>query len=512
MANEKKMIKTAVFMSGAVILSKIFGMLRDMLLASNYGTGNEAVAFETASRLPILIFDFVLGGVISAAFIPVFNELLVKKGKKEAQTFANKYINLILIITGAVAALGIAFSDTLVRFLAPELSSETLALASSLSKILFPMIIFTGLAFSFVGILQSFGEFNIPAIISLVSNGIMVLYYFTFNKTFGIYGLCLAMLCGWGMQAVIQIPKLCSFGYKYRPTLAFSDPYILQAIRAALPILVGTWTQPICSVINTRFASGLNDGRAVTAYGYANRLYIIIVGVFSFVATNLLFPYLSKAHASGEKEESKRLMISSIKILLWIVAPITAGIFVLSDPVISVVFGRGQFTASDVALTATALKYLSLGMVFMAVNEVLTKAFFARKNQKVPMISSVFAMAVNFVLVVLFAKKLGILAISLASCAAVAVNCLVNYYMLKREDKKLFAKGDVLDIFKCIVCSALMGAAVYFASMLLPEMNKYFSLFVLFLLGVLVYAVLCLVLRVEEMKFVTAFLKGKKND
>ncbi|MFR5889500.1 MAG: lipid II flippase MurJ [Lachnospiraceae bacterium] len=161
------MFSTAVLMAAIVIVAKALGLLRDILVANAYGMQSAAQAYEIASRLPIMIFDFVIGGVVSAAFIPIFSELLVKRSEKDAMRFANSYVNLIFVLTATMALFGILFSDSLVRFLAPEASSEVLSLASYLSKIMFPMIVFTGLAFSFVGILQSLGEFRIPALISL---------------------------------------------------------------------------------------------------------------------------------------------------------------------------------------------------------------------------------------------------------------------------------------------------------------------------------------------------------
>lgn len=283
------MFSTAVLMAAIVIVAKALGLLRDILVANAYGMQSAAQAYEIASRLPIMIFDFVIGGVVSAAFIPIFSELLVKRSEKDAMRFANSYVNLIFVLTATMALLGILFSDSLVRFLAPEASSEVLSLASYLSKIMFPMIVFTGLAFSFVGILQSLGEFRIPALISLVSNSIMVAYLFFLNSFFGIVGLAVAMLLGWASQALVQVPKLRSLGYRYSPVFDFASPEIKRSLKSALPILIGTWTQPICSLINTRYASGLDNGRAITALSYSNKLYIIIVGVFTFVATNLLF-------------------------------------------------------------------------------------------------------------------------------------------------------------------------------------------------------------------------------
>ena len=152
----KRIASTALIMVFVTLLAKVLGLLRDILLASTFGTGVSAAAYEAASRLPITLFDFALGGVVTAAFIPIFNELMVKEGRAKAFAFANKYFNLILIITIVICVCGMVFSYPLVSFLAPDASDAVKNLATPLSRIMFPMIVFTGIAYCYVGVLQSF--------------------------------------------------------------------------------------------------------------------------------------------------------------------------------------------------------------------------------------------------------------------------------------------------------------------------------------------------------------------
>lgn len=502
---------TAIFMVVATVCAKLLGMLRDVLLANGYGTTMSAVAFDTASRLPILIFDFVIGGVITASFIPVFNELLVKKGKDDALKFANLYVNVILVITLAISALGVLLASPLVTFLAPDISVETHALAVTLTRLMFPMIIFTGLAFSFVGILQSFGKFLLPAVISLVSNLIMVLYFLTLDSRFGIWGLSVAMVLGWAVQAVIQMPSAHSMGFRFKPTLRFCNPYLKKSLLMALPILVSTWVQPFCNLLNIRFASSIDGGSAITAIGYANRLYIVIVGVFSFVATNLLFPFLSKAEAQGEREESRRIANMSIRLLMLVILPITVGIFVLALPVCTLIYERGAFTAQDSQVTAQALACFTLGMPFYAVNEVYTKKFFSMQNTLYPMISALCAIAANFVSLYFLAPALGVRGIALSGTVAVAVNVLLNHILLAKSGERIVTAADTIELFKPGFASAVMGVAVYFVYTNQP-FGVLFGTALAVLTGIVVYGAVCLIVGQrdvrEALKKITG---GRKN-
>lgn len=499
-------------MAAAVFLSKVLGLFRDILLAKCYGTTIEAIAFDTGSRLPILIFDFLIGGVITAAFIPIFNEIMVKESKEKALRFADTYMTLIALITALIAVIGIAFAPILVSFLAPDISAEAKELAVSLTRIMFPMIMFTGIAFSYVGILQSLGEFRLPAIISLISNGVVVFYFLFLNKWFGIYGLSIFFVIGWMVQAFVQIPKAKKLGYVYHPGRDFSSPYLRSSLISAVPILISSCTQPICTLINTRFASAIENGRAITDISYANKLYIIVVGVFSFVATNLLFPKLSRASASGDKNDAKSLMVTSSKLLVFIIAPISAGFIVLANPFIKIMYERGAFTPDDTLLTAEALRCFAVGMIFMALNEVLTKAFFAAKDTRTPMFTAIVSMFVNFALVSFLAKAMGVGGIALSSSIATAVNCLINYFLLSKKENGIFVLHDFVNMIKCIICACVMGVCVYFVHSFTSRLNTIIDFGISVFCGVAVYAIAAIILRTDEISFVINTIKRGKNN
>ncbi len=496
---------------GIIILAaKGMGLVRDILIAGSYGTTAAAIAYETASKLPVTVFDLVLGGVVTSAFIPVYNSISVKEGKKEALAFAQSYVNFIFVITAVMTLLGGIFAPQLVSFMAPELDEVSRTLAAELTRIMFPMMIFCGMAFSFVGYLQSEGEYNIPALISLISNLIMVGYLLFLNQTFGITGLAVSMLIGWAAQAAVQIPSIRKHGFRFSIRAKLNTEPIRRAAKNTLPILIATWTSPICNLINTRLASGIEGGRAITALGYANRLYVIIVGVFSFVATNLLFPYFSRAAASGDRDESDRLIRTSVKTLTFIIAPISAGLMVLAKPFTSLIYERDTFTAADTLLTSEALRFYAVGMVFCAVNEVLTKAFFAEEKTKIPMISAICSMAFNIAVITLLGEKLGVGGIALVSGIAVLLNMAINGIIAKKTAILRPTAGDAWDIIKSLLSAAVMGSAVWGIHRLTAPMGDLLSLTLSILTGVAVYAILTLILRSEEMKMLKSIITKKR--
>lgn len=485
---------------GMIILAaKLMGLLRDSMVAGNYGTTTAAIAYETASKLPVTVFDLVLGGVVTSAFIPVYNSISVKEGKKEALSFAQSYLNFIIVITTALTVAGTVFAPALISFMAPELDEVSRVLAVELTRIMFPMVIFCGTAFSFVGYLQSEGEYNIPAVISLVSNLIMVGYLLFLNDTFGIRGLAAAMLIGWAAQAAVQFPSVRKHGFRFNIKAKLNTEPIRHAAKNTLPILIGTWTSPVCNLINTRIASGIEGGRAIAALGYANRLYTIIVGVFSFVATNLLFPYFSRAAASGKRDESNRLIRTSMKTLVFIIAPISAGIMVLAKPFTALIYENDSFTADDTLLTAEALRFYAVGMIFCALNEVLTKAFFAEEKAKIPMVSAIVSMVFNIGVIALFGEKLGVGGIALTSGIAVMLNMFINAFIAGKKAILIPTASDGLDLLKSVISAVIMGGAVYGVFHATESTGRICSFAVSVLAGIVVYAIATLVLRSEEM-------------
>ena len=316
----KTMLLTAGFMVFATFISKALGLARDSLMGAYFGAGIEADAFLAASKLPTTLFDMVIGGVISASFIPVFNEILTNKDRKTAEGFANKFITMIILITLIISALGIIFSEPLVEFMAPNFNAQTHDLAVRLTSIMFPMIIFTGIAFSFVGILQSFGEYNIPSIISLVSNIAIIIYLVLFGKRFGVTGLAVTMIISWSLQVLVQIPSLVKIKFRYRPDFKLRDKAIKSTILLAIPMLISTWVQPLYTLVNARFASHIEGAYSILEY--SNRLYLIVTGVFSFVVTNLIFPKLAKANAGDNRDEANALIIVSLKSVIMDITPL----------------------------------------------------------------------------------------------------------------------------------------------------------------------------------------------
>lgn len=507
------MLRTAGLMVAATLLAKILGMVRNSLIANFYGLGIEAQAYTTAMRLPTMLFDIVIGGVISAAFIPVFNEVWQKESKESAIKFAGKFITMILMICILITFFGILFSDKLIYFLAPEFPPAQHELSRELSNIMFPMIIFTGLAFSFVGILQSFGEYNIPSIISLVSNAAIILYFIIFRDKFGIKSLAVMMVVAWSLQVLVQIPSLIKFKFRFYPSFKLKDKNIIHTLALAGPMLITAWVQPLYSVVNMRIASGM-DG-AVVILDNANNIYVIVVGVFSFVVTNLIFPKLSRANVSDKADEAKKLIVTSLKAVCIVIIPLMAGFMILARPIVSIILERGQFTPEAAVMTGRALSCYSVGMVGLAVNEILSKYFFSMQDSKTPFFTAVTSMVCNIILAYTLSAAIGMSGLALAVACGSIINASLNYILLRRRCGKMLEKSDIISIVKIIISAVVMAVAVgvlyhFIKGYAAGLMGNLAVCAVCGAVGVIVYFASCMITGVSELKSVVKSIL-KKN-
>lgn len=423
-------------MFSAIFLAKVLGLVRNIVFARFYGTGFEATAFFTASRIPLQLLDMSLGAAISSTFIPIFNEFLQKKGKERAINFANNFLNIIMVISLILTILGIVFAPQVVEIIAPDLELNTKLLTIELIKILFPILFLTAVAYVFVGFLQSLDEFNIPAIISVVANGILIIYLAIFNNKYGIKGVAIAMLIGWATQILVQLPSAIKKGFKYKFVFNLKDEGIIKVVKLALPILISTWVQPINNLVNMRLAAGLENGEAVSALEYSYTLYLIIVGVFSYTLSNIIFPELSKLTADNNKEKTKQILNKSIKISLFFIIPMSVGIAFLSKDIIHVIYERGEFTANSTLLTSRALSFYAIGMIGYGIMEILNKAFYAIQDSKTPMIVSIVAILLNVILSIVFVKtKLGYAGLPLAASITSNVVAIIMTLIINNKLK-----------------------------------------------------------------------------
>lgn len=477
------------------LLGKVLGLWRDRLLVISYGTGMEANAFYTASRIPRVFFDSMFASAVALCLIPVFGKTLQKQGEKKAYDFAGNFISVLSAVTFVMTVVGIFFAPQLVELFATGYDSETKVLTISLTRVLFPTVFMTGIAFSFVGILQGREKFVIPALLSTVSNGIIILYFYLGNLSYGIYGLAVAYLIGWGAQAGMQIPSLRKLGYRYRPDFSVKSPEMKQVFALMLPVMVSTWVAPINLTVNTRFASTLYQGAGVSILEISTNLYLMIAGIFILSLTNVIFPRLSTQSADDFKET----MRETLHISLFFTLPMSLGLAVVAEPLIGLFYGGGAFGPEEIVLTGKALSWVSLGMVGFGVQNIISRGFFAKEDGKAPLVAGLCSVFLNLILCVLLVEVWAVEGLAIASALSSTVYGLVLLFALEKKEKGILIPSLGKDFLKMLFSAMAMAVIAKYVLAFSLGYGKVIALCLTAVFGGGSYFLLAYLLKLPEM-------------
>lgn len=504
-------MKTVGLIMMITLLGKVLGLVRDMLLGHNFGTGMESAAFLTASRIPRTFFDAIFAAAISASFIPVFTERMEQKGQEDAFRLSRCFFTWMGLLTAGMSLIGMAFAEPLVGILAQGFDAKTAALCARLLRILFPTVFLTGLAFSMVGVLQSMGEFYIPAALSVASNGIIILYYLLFCRRFGVYGLVWAFLLGWAAQALMQMPWLFRHGFHYRP--CFRHPALKSVFTLMVPVMVSTWIQPVNQLISTRFASFLFEGAGASAMEYANTLYTMIAGILVLSITNVMFPEMSRLSSSGQENQLGELVGGTLRGMLFLLLPMMVGLMLLSRPIVRLLYEYQSWNTFSTEITARALCFMSLGMVGYGIQNVLSRAFYAQQNGKAPMISGAISIVVNLALCLLLSGSMDVAGLSIATAASSMVSAVLLLIPMLRRYPGVLGKRFWIGILKMLCCTLGMGVVVWLTgrsvALWLQDgmLRRILQVGIPTVAGIAAYFILALVLGLEELQALRSRLK-----
>ncbi len=508
---KKGIAGTYLVLVAAVVLSKVLGMVRDVLLANSYGISAMTDAFNAASSLPLLIYDVTLGTAIASAFVPVFNEKLTHSTKEEAERFGSNFLNIVVLLSALLVGVGMLFPQGALKIVAAGMEGEALAYAIPLVRIILPVMCIAAGVFIFVGILQSYEEFTGPALISLASNLVMIIYFLFFDRTFGIFGLGVAFTLGWLVQLLFLVPYLKKKKFRYSWTIDLKSRDIRRVLVLTLPLFVAALAQPINQLISTNISSTLEEG-ALATVNYAYRAYFIVAGIFSYALTNLFFPEMSRCFARKDTDGAKTICRGMLSTISAIVLPIMAFLGGNARPVIRLLFERGSFIAEDTLRVGTLLSIYTLAMIFYSYQEIFNKYFYSMQKVKVPVITAFAGIAVNLAVSLFAAKEWGVYGLALGTVAAAVVMAVILWIFAARSTPGLLNRSLFLNIGKDLVgAMGLFVAAREVRILIMGQIGGTLGVLLGLLgglvAGLLVYFLLLVLLRSEDLKKLLLMVK-----
>lgn len=517
-----RIARSAGAVSGAVMCSRVLGLVREQIFAGMFGAGYAYDAFVVAFRIPNLLRDLFGEGALSAAFVTVFSDYETNRGAEETWRLASTVITFFAILLSLLTLFGIYFAEPIVTLLAPDFSmvGGKTELTTLLTRIMFPFLIFVALSAVVMGILNTKGRFFVPALSSAFFNlgsiigGVSLAILFPRLGWPAIAGMAWGTLIGGLLQLLIQLPALFKVGCTFTPRLNLKDPGLKRILFLMLPATIGLSATQINIFVNTNFASSCAEG-SVSWLNYAFRMVQLPIGVFGVAFSIAAMPVLARCAAKKDMDGLRRTFTSSLLMVFSLTIPATAGLVLLARPIIRLIFEHGAFTALDTTQTAAALTYYAYGLFAYSAVKIMVPVFYALNNTKYPVIGSFLAVAANIILITLTIDQFQHKAIALSTSCVMILNFffLGSILYKKLNGYSLSTLGSGLS--KIFLSTTLMSVGLFWLKdQISPYLHGSIAIqlvlvFFLILVGAVLYGVTLHFLKLPELDLITQKIRQR---
>ncbi|SHE66887.1 murein biosynthesis integral membrane protein MurJ [Desulforamulus putei] len=453
-----KMIARATLVIAVInLLSRILGFVREQVIAYMFGATGVTDAYVVAYNIPNAVFAIVIGA-LATVVVPVFSEYAAKGQKDEAWRLFNTVITMVVIIFSLITVAGIFAAPLLVKLTAPGLSTEVAGLATRLTVIMLPILVFYGLSTVFQGLLNANQVFGIPALSVSVTNITIIVAALTLGSAYGIDGLAAGTVLGFVLAALMQVPKLRQVGFRFKFNTDWRHPGVRKVLYLVMPVAIGTSLNQIYLIIDRILASGLAEG-SISALNYANRIILMPITFFVLAVGTAFYPTITALASQGQKQELADTVLRAIRMVILFSLPAGVGLMVLATPIIKLLFEHGQFTARATEMTAFALMMYAIGLVGQAANIILTRAFYAQQDTRTPVILMAVTVVVNLIFSLLLIGPLKHGGLALANSIASLVNTAMLTWFLNKRIPGMLNAGVVKFLLQTSLATAAMAAA-----------------------------------------------------
>lgn len=516
---EESIQKATMIMMSTILLSRLLGFVREMLVANIFGRSYITDAFFAAFSIPDLMYYLLVGGALNSGFMPVFNTQKAKGDEEGAWKAASTFLTVALIFIVLFNIVGIIFAPYLMPLVANGISKnpEAFALAIKLTRIMFTAVSFTVMAGLLGGILNSYKIFSIPSMGPVLYNVGIIAGAALLSKSFGIYGLAIGVVIGAFFNFGVMLPSFRRVGGMFRFQLDLQNPLYKRMLLLMAPALVGLSFSQVNLVVNQNIASMLNEG-SITALRYANRIILLPLGIFASSISIAIFPTLNNLIGQNEMKEYKKTLFWGLKSILFITIPSSIGMIVLNAPIVRLLFRTGKFTEQDVHITAYALAFYSIGVIGQSAVQVVTRAYYSLQDTITPVKVGALMVVINLILNLAFLRvsSMAIGGIALSYSITSILNVVILYKMLDKRLEGLNTKEVSSTILKSSAASLLMGVAAYFTTHMVEgalgidsKLSQLIGVGSGVAVGAAVFFAVAYMLKMEELAFVTNILKKK---
>jgi putative peptidoglycan lipid II flippase len=464
-------LRPVLSMSAATTLSRITGYARTMTQAAVLGTGAVANAYTLSNMLPTQIYELFMGGILSSIFVPLLVERLTRHGEEDARCLTNALLTLILPVLSVVVLLGIVFAEPLVALTtawgpAEDFSRQEAWEATSVAVLLFRVfavqILFYGVGALATGVLQSHRRFFLPTFAPVLNNLIVIASFGIYALLVGgspiaaIYALAFGTTLGVAVMSLVLVPAAWRLGYRPRPVLG--HPALLAAVRLAGPVLVFVAATLGVQVVANLFGSRFGG---VEKLFYAFVIFQLPYGVFAVAIATALMPELSERFTRGDRDGFREHFSFGLRTTAFIVVPASVGLVVLAEPIVGLLYERGNFTGEDTAEVAALLAAFGVGLLGYAASFVLVRSFYSRQNTKTPALLNVGLLVLYVALAYAFSHAMELAGVAFAFSGAYTVLALTLLAAMRGEVKRVDGRRLLLSLGKILAAGAAMYAVAW---------------------------------------------------
>lgn len=502
----KALFRNAGIVTLGVMLSRILGFGREVIMASRFGTSASKDAFDIGSYLPITFSSLLVAGVFSAVFIPLFTRYICNREHDQLQEIISVLINQFTLLMVGVLLFFYIFAPLLIRIQAPFFDPLRFDTAVMIFRASLPSIFFLGLAAIVTGILNSMKMFGVPTLGGILFNALTMGFIILFAPRMGIKSAAWALVLGSIGQLMIQYIWIVRHRLSYRWTPRIFHPAISEVYVLILPVVLGSGINYLAPFIERFFGSSLPEGM-ISALGYSFKVSQFPIGIFALAVSSVIFPCLSENVICKDRAALSKNLKWALQFVLFIIMPATFGLLACSLPITRLLFEHGEFTPLSTILTSRALTIYSLALVPWSITAVLVKIFYSNKDTKTPVYVALITIAVLFTVDIFLVRVFQYQGLAMGSTIAAYVNVIILWMIMRKKFQCLGFMALFKTLKSTLIASVSMFGVLYVSCDYLEKTlnltlrrNQILEVGILVLLGMAIYALLIWLLDRKELK------------
>jgi putative peptidoglycan lipid II flippase len=512
---KEQIAKAAVIILFGTIIGKIAGFIREILIAKYFGASFVTDAFFVAYNIPMLLIFMVVSGGVYSALVPIFTKYLTLKEYKILWRLSSIIINYAIIISFGIVIVIIIFAPYLVKFLGYGLGKEAFELAVKLSRLMAPVVIFTGLAAILIGILHSFQHFIVPSFNAFILATTVIICILSLSKNLGIFSVGIGLIIGSGLMFLALLAVLLKKKMEYSFNLNFRYPELKEFVHLFIPAAASTAISNLYVIVTRMMASPLQEG-SIAALDFANMIIQTPLSTFGLAISTAIFPFIASYATTKDYESLKGTMLKGIRMTALIYIPIGLIFMVLCVPIIRLLFERGNFDTHDTMMTSQALFFYAIGIIALGVNFVLIRVFYAIHDAITPMVSTIIGVLFHILLNFILIKYLAHAGIALSTSIAHIFTNFILFWVLRYKIGHIGTKQILNSFWKMLFASLPAVLLCFLISRYIEstlDISKIefqiLQVATAITLGLISYLIILWLLKADELKMIIELIKSK---